>query len=182
MRLPKKANWRWLGAVGVAACLALPAQAVIKRLYPLADIIADADSIRLARVIVRDRQSHQVTLKPASTLKGDPESVRFSLALSGSDHGSELPILEERLPPGRTVLFFGKRGRFALGYTNGTWFRLAEPERAGRPWRFAHLEPYLTRTFRGSTEALRRTVTDVLAGKRKAPDPDPTVSPGYGPR
>jgi hypothetical protein len=154
---------------------------VIKRLYPLAHIIADADSIYPARVTARDRKTHRITLSPGTPLKGTVPASAMKVALSGGDDRTQLPTLEERLPPGRTVLLFGKAKRFTLGYTNGTWFRLAEPP-AGKPWQFVHLELFLPRTFHGKTEELQRVVVDVLANKATAPEPDPSVKPGVGPR
>ncbi|MGV3723517.1 MAG: hypothetical protein ACO1SX_21690 [Actinomycetota bacterium] len=168
-----------------AAALALlfasaPAGAVIKRLYPLADIIADADIILVAKVSARDRRVHRVTLSPTAALKGSAGRHRLTVALAGGDDKAQVPILEERLPPGRPVILFGKTKRFMLGYTNGTWFRIAEPQ-GKTPWQFVHLEVYLPRTFRGSTESLHQTVSAVLAGASKAPDPNPNIKPGYGP-
>ena len=157
----------------------LPAGAVIKRIYPLAAIIADADAIYPARVTARDRMAHRVTLWPAVALKGAPPAGPLKVTLTGGDDRTHIATLEQRLPPGRTILLFGKAKRFTLGYTNGTWFRLAEPA-GGKPWQFVHLEQFLPRTFHGKTEELQQVVADVLAGRAKAPDPDPNVKPGFG--
>lgn len=165
----------------LALFLACPsADAVIKRLYPLADIIADSDVILVAKVSARDRNLHRVTLTTTGVLKGAAAPAKLVVALAGGDEKWQLAVLEQRLRPGRPVVLLGKRKRFMLGYTNGSWFRLAEPE-SGKPWRFVHLETYLPRTFNGSVQRLRQTVEGVLAGRIEAPAPDPSVTPGYGP-
>ena len=51
----------------------------------------------------------------------------------------------------------------------------------GVRWSFAHLEPYLQRTYKGTTAAMTKVVRDVLAGKAKAPPPDRKGKPGLGP-
>jgi hypothetical protein len=176
--MPRSASRVGLGILAVL--MALPASAVIKRLYPLADIIADADSIYPARVAARNTRTHRVTLAPLAPLKGTAPSGSLQVALQGGDDRTQLPLLEQRLPVGRTVLLFGKTKRFALGYTNGTWFRLAEPAAAGKPWQFVHLELYLQRTYRGKTEDLQQLLAQVLAGQATAPPPNPDVKPGVG--
>ena len=64
----------------------------------------------------------------------------------------------------------------AFGYTNGTWFNMTGVEVAGsRRWRFNHCEPYLRRTFKGTTEEMQKVLADGLAEKAKPPDPDESV-------
>jgi hypothetical protein len=57
--------------------------------------------------------------------------------------------------------------------------QLDDFERSGEGifWIFRHVELYLTRTFRGSTQELIDLVKDIHAGKRQAPPPDPSVPP-----
>ena len=177
----------WSAALGavcrlVALCLcllALPAGAVIKRLYPLGDIIRDADMILVARV--RANRGGLASVTQVAALKGRPRWSSARFRLTGSDDRTQQPILAARLRQGRRMVLFGKNGRFMLGYVEGTWFRLAEPPAGTRkPWQFVHLEVYLRRTFRGTTAELQRTVSEVLAGRAPAPPPDPNVEPGYG--
>jgi hypothetical protein len=158
-----------------------PAKAVIRRVYPLAGIIAEADLIVAARVSERDLRGHRATLVLGESLKGQAARARATLRLAGSDNRKQLAVLERRLPPGRLVMLFGKRGRFLLGYAEGTWFRIAAPGNDPRaPWQFVHLEPYLWRTYRGSGVELRGIVERVLRGTAGAPEPNPSLGPGYG--
>ena len=85
--LPLRARAVLWGLVA-AFVVALPAGAVIKRLYPLAAIIADADAIYPARVTARDRKDHRLTLWPATALKGTPPAGPLKLANVQSRAGS----------------------------------------------------------------------------------------------
>ena len=69
-----------------------------------------------------------------------------------------------------------------LVYSNGTWFQMTAPSDEDKPvWSFTHCEPYLRRTFKGTTEEMRQTVADSLAGKKAAPESDAKEKPGLGP-
>lgn len=173
---------RLSGTITIAVlAAALPAGAVITRLYPLADVIAGADTIVVTRVTGREARRQTVDLKVTEPLKGKPPVPTFPVRLPGADDRTQVPILFQRLKPGRTVILFSKARRFTLGYVEGTWFRLAEPPRPGtQPWQFVHLEIYLRRTYHGTSAEMRRTVAGVLAGRAKAPEPEARVKPGYG--
>jgi hypothetical protein len=164
----------------LALGLSIPAGAVITRLYPLGDVIADADLIAVAQVTARDTKQQSVTLKRVRTLKGKAPWSAPRLRLAGGDDRSQAPVLAARLSPGRQVVVFTKNGKFSLGYVEGTWFRIGAPANDGAEWPFVHLEPYLRRTFRGTGAELQKTVAEVLAGKGAAPPPDPDAKPGVG--
>jgi len=170
-----------LPALAWALALCVPAGAVITRLYPLKDIIGDADLITAAQVKRLDRKRHVATLVATQSLKGKSPWKALQLRLAGSDDRSQTGVLEARLPAGRTVLLFTKLRKFTLAYADGTWFRVAAPQDEASPNRqFVHLELYLRRTFRGSSAEMQRLIPAVLAGKAEAPPPDPEVKPGYG--
>src|SRR5262249_21823045 len=81
------------------------------------------------------------------------------------------------------VLFLQQRDNDYTGfaYTNGTWFQLVGSADGGKvQWGFTHLEPYLRRTYKGTTAELRQVVVDGLAGKRKPPPVNPKEKPGRG--
>ncbi|HWG43059.1 MAG TPA: PQQ-binding-like beta-propeller repeat protein, partial [Gemmataceae bacterium] len=70
----------------------------------------------------------------------------------------------------------------AFAYTNGTWFQMVGVEADGMVrWSFTHGEPYLRKTFKGSTADLKQIVVDSLADKKKPPEPDTKEKPGFGP-
>ena len=55
------------------------------------------------------------------------------------------------------------------------------PEADKTVFAFTNGEPYLRRTFKGTTEEMKTVVSEVLAGKGKAPKTDPKEPPGFGP-
>src|SRR5206468_11723030 len=90
-----------------------------------------------------------------------------------------------RLRSGLPVLVFAStRGprTGAFFYTDGTWFQV-QGTRDGDSVRWALLrgEPYLRRTFKGTTAELKQVVTDALAGKKAPPEPNEKEPPGFGP-
>ena len=46
---------------------------------------------------------------------------------------------------------------------------------------FTHVEPYLRRTFKGTTAEMKQVVVDALSGKAEPPDPNLKEKPGIGP-
>src|SRR5262249_49322641 len=65
---------------------------------------------------------------------------------------------------------------------NGTWMQLTGVKDGDTVrWSFTHLEPYLRRTYKGTTAEMKQTVQDALAGKKEPPAPDEKEMPGFGP-
>jgi hypothetical protein len=72
----------------------------------------------------------------------------------------------------------------AFSYSNGTWFQLLAtkvPENQKTVFAFLHCEPYLRKTFKGTTEEMKTAVCDVVAGRAKPPEPNPKEPSGLGP-
>jgi outer membrane protein assembly factor BamB len=93
-------------------------------------------------------------------------------------------ILKRVAPKLPLVLFVLKQGKkyTTFAYTNGTWFQMIGVEADGMVrWSFTHGEPYLRKTFKGSTADLKQILVDSLAGKKKPPEPDTKEKPGFGP-
>jgi outer membrane protein assembly factor BamB len=86
----------------------------------------------------------------------------------------------------RVIIFTSRRGKryTAFAYSNGTWFQLVGrtgDDPATVHWNFTHCEPYLRRTFHGTTEDLLQIIVAGLANRKKPPEPDPNEPPGLGP-
>jgi hypothetical protein len=157
------------------------AGAVVKRIYPLDQIIADADTVTALRVESLDAKAHVAVLGRTRLMKGKPAWTKLTVRLSGGDDARQLPMIEARLTRPRLVILFSKTDLFALGYVEGTWFRIVEPPHPeADPWVFVHLEPYLRRTFHGTSAQMDRIAVAVARGARKGPPPDLYVPPGYG--
>ncbi len=168
--------------------LAAPAPALVTRPTHLQDMLTEATVILVAKVESLDEKRPAMVLTAGEVLKGKPGWKKLSVLLEGDARARKLderPQLLKRLAAGQAlVLLATKLDSDYAGYafTNGTWFSLTGTAVDGEVrWRFNHLEPYLRRTFHGTTAEMIATVKEALAGKRKAPPYDEKVKPGLGP-
>jgi outer membrane protein assembly factor BamB len=123
-------------------------------------------------------------------LKGKFPFKRLPINLTGDSYAEEKkqrPMLLKRVAPKvPVVVFVTQKGKNynAFVYTNGTWFQLTgeKPDDADTVrWAFTHIEPYLRRTFKGTTAEMKETLTDAISGKKKPPEPNMKEEPGVGP-
>jgi outer membrane protein assembly factor BamB len=162
-----------------------PARAVIMRLVPLKAMLGESTHVCVARVEKIDPDRPAMVLVVDADLKGKLPPRRLPVNLKGDSEGRKLehtPKLLKRLAKELpVVLFVQQKGeRFiAFGYTNGTWFQMTGQTTGA--WSFTHGEPYLRRTFKGTTAEMRQTVEGILKGTAKSPEPDDKVEPGFGP-
>lgn len=178
-----------------APCLALllvaaPVLAVITALTPLAGMLEDPAIayILVAAVEKLDTDRPAMALTVGENLKGKAPFGKLVVHLKGdteADKAKQMPQLLKRLAPKLPlVLFVSPRDKdyTALAYTNGTWFQLTGTDDAGATrWAFTHCEPYLRRTYKGTTTEMRQVIVDALAGKKKPPEVNPKEKPGLGP-
>jgi outer membrane protein assembly factor BamB len=164
--------------------------AVLTRLTPLRAVLNGEEFISTANVEKVDPATPRVVLKVIEDLKGKLPFRRLSVPLTADSFGQReqhSAKLLKRLAPDLTLLLFGQKTnkRYTVfGYTNGTWFQVlgkVTEDPATVEWRFTHCEPYLRRTFKGSTADLRQIIIDVLSGKKAPPEPDEKEPPGLGP-
>src|SRR5262249_33162672 len=188
-----RGRFAWAGGLvlGISAFLTgPPAGAVIMRLTPLKEVLAESQFIVLARVEAIHPDKPAVVLKVADSFKDKVPFTRLAINLTGDSEAKknkQTPLLLKRLAPGvPLVLFANQRGkRFTVfAFSNGTWFQVVgrkaiDSGRVG--WTLAHCEPYLRRTFAGTTAQFRQIVSDGLAGKKLPPEPNPKEKPGLGP-
>ena len=178
--------------VGMAGLLlaATPARAVITSAPSLEKLLADVQYVCTAKVERLDPERPGMVLTVDGDLKGKMPLRRLALNLKGDSQAAKYkhtPQLLKRLAKDLPLVLFliKTRDRYvAFGYTNGTWFQFTgQKDRDADTvrWAFTHAEPYLRRTYKGSTAELRRLVADVVAGKKKAPPADEKVEPGFGP-
>lgn len=171
-----------LGLVGPAAW------AVIMRLVPLREVLAESPYICVVKVERLEPDRPAVVLTVSEDLKGKAPFRRLPVNLTGDSEAQKdqhtAKLLKRLAPDLPLLLFVTERGKryTAFGYTGGTWFQaLGQKNDDAVRWTFTHCEPYLRRTFKGTTAELREIVVDGLAGKRKPPEPDPKEPPGLGP-
>jgi outer membrane protein assembly factor BamB len=165
--------------------LALPVGAVIIRLTALSELVAESTFIVEAKITALELKRPSLILEVTRVLQGKTEAKKWPVLIGEGDAGAqkrkEVPQLLERvgedLP---VVVFVSQRDKEYVGfvYTEGTWFSLEGQTVDGEVrWRFAHLEPYLRRTFSGTTAELRK----LLEAGKGYPKPDAKGKPGLGP-
>jgi outer membrane protein assembly factor BamB len=165
-------------------------QAYITELYPLRRALHEQHLIFTAKVEKLDPDKPSVVLQLDENLKGEASFKRLPINLTPDSTGKRedhTAKLLKRLAPDLSVVVFASKieKRYtAFGYTNGTWFQIigrVTDDPATVRWSFTHCEPYLRRTFKGTTDELIATVRDGLAGKKEPPPPDDKEPPGLGP-
>lgn len=164
------------------------AQALITALTPLKDVLHQSTFIVSATVEAVDADKATMVVGVEEDLKGKSPMRRLPILFKGDaeakkkDHVPQ--ILKRVAPKIPLVLFILKQDKkyTAFAYTNGTWFQIAGVESDGAVrWSFTHGEPYLRKTFKGTTAELKQVVVDGLAGKKDPPKPDTKETPGFGP-
>jgi outer membrane protein assembly factor BamB len=184
---------KWNGMAGLIVGLALlltdsPARALITALTPLQDVLKQSTFIVAATVEAVDADKATMVVAVEEDLKGKSPIRKLPIAMKGDaeakkkDHVPQ--ILKRVAPKLPLVLFILKQDKkyTVFAYTNGTWFQIAGVEADGAVrWSFTHGEPYLRKTFKGSTAELKQVVVDGLAGKKDPPKPDTKERPGFGP-
>lgn len=170
------------GAVGIG-------EAVIMAPLELRKILGDSQYVVVAKVEQLFPEKPAMVLTVADDLKGKSTLRRLPINLKGDKEAEKLnhvPQLLARLGTELPLVVFitpeKAKQRYAFAFTNGTWFQMVG-QRSGdnMVWSLSHGEPYLRRTFKGTTDELRHTVADVLAGKKKAPPVNAKEEPGFGP-
>ncbi len=177
-------------AVVVLFLATAPAWAVITALTPLSGPINENPFICTAVVESINPDAPGMVLAVDEVLKGKPPFKKLAVNLTGdadSQTKKETPLLLKRVAPKLPlVIFVNQNGKSvtAFAYSNGTWFQMAgQQDDDGDVLRLplTHLEPYLRRTYKGTTAEMKQVVVDALAGKADPPDPNLKEKPGIGP-
>jgi outer membrane protein assembly factor BamB len=167
---------------------ATPAHALITRLTPLRDVLQESTYIVTARVESVDADKPALVLVVEDSLKGKSPVEKMPVLLRGDAEAKKrdhIPLLLKRVAPKLPMVLFvlqSDKKYTAFAYTNGTWFQIIGVGTDGQiRWSLTHGEPYLRKTFKGSTAELKQVIADSLAGKTKPPEPDTKEKPGFGP-
>ncbi|QEL18925.1 outer membrane protein assembly factor BamB family protein [Limnoglobus roseus] len=181
---------RWLLALALLGTLSVPADAVIKKLTPLKDVIGDAQGIVAATVERIDAQKPSVVFKFESNLKGKSEFESFAVNLKGDSFAKKddhTKALLDRLVTGRKLILFVtkvEKTYIVFGFLEGTWFQVrgtVGDDGKTLSWAFLHCEPFFRRTFKGTTDELKDVIEKALSGKAAPPDANEKEEPGFGP-
>jgi len=172
---PRRLAWTLLPLLAAASA------GMIERIYALQEVLDESTHVLVGRIehVDRDARTAVATVERALKGKAERKQVRMNIALGPAHHAKYLVARLEKGAP--AILFYKREGDnlACLVHASDTWFQLfATDEPANRDrtwWRFTHIEEHMGRTFNGSTKDLIALAADVLAGRAKAPAPDPTV-------
>ena len=185
MRSRRRVLFRMVCACVLIGSVAATGFAFIQNLFPLQEFIDDSDYLFTATIEKLDAAKPSAVLIVKDHLKGDAPFQRIPINLTG-DKQKHTPQLLKRIAMDLPLVVGVKKqadGKLMmLAFTDGTWFQvLGQTEEGQTRWAFTHCEIYLRRTYSGTTVDLQKTITDVLAGKAKAPPPNPKEPAGFGP-
>lgn len=167
------------GTAVALAWAAGPATAYVEALYPLQRVIQASDAIAEGRVESVDKGTRTALLRVTRRLKGDLgfREIRMNLGSGRSWHPD---ALLRHVVPGETLLLFSTAERRAEAYAHRYFFQLhADPAAAPDSawWTVSHIEVRMNRTYNGPAAELAEVVRNVLAGRAKAPPPEPELPP-----
>jgi outer membrane protein assembly factor BamB len=167
----------------------LPVHAVITRPLELKLLLAGSAHVCMVKVEKIDPDRPGMVLTVDADLKGKIGPRRWAVNLTGDDEAMKSKHTAEllkRVAVGTPLLVFvevksdDKLDCFA--FTEGTWINLhADRDGESFRWGFMHCEPYLRRTFKGTTAELREVIEKAIKDKKPLPRVDPKVEPGFGP-
>jgi outer membrane protein assembly factor BamB len=170
--------------------LTTASQAVITKLTPLAEVLESEQFIFVAGVDKTDPEKPSAVFKFEKNLKGEAPFERIAVNMTGDDEAkkeNDTKTILDRLDATRKVVFFvSKRGKKynAMAFVEGSWFSVQgtidDADKTVR-WAFLHGEPFLRRTFKGTSAELVKVIEDGLAKKAKPPEPNEKEPKGYGP-
>ncbi len=162
--------------------------AAIKKPLPLKDVLEQEQIIVVAEVEKTVPDKPSATFKIIENLKAKSPVEKLAINMTGDSEAQKLkqvPMMFDRLAPGRKLVLFiskNEESYSCFAFTEGTWLQLQGTKDGEQiRWAFLHGEPYLRRTFAGTTAELTETVKECLAGKRQPPACNDKEPPGYGP-
>ena len=170
-------------AAALLAAIGAAAYAYIERLYAFQEILDESAWIVVGKFASVDVSKRVAVAAIERSLKGKQEfkRVEMHIGLSAPDHAA---YLMARIKPGDEVIGFYRRDAAAIAsewHSGGTWFQLYAEDEPGRSdqiaWRMSHIEIRLNRTYNGPTPDLILLTEDILAKRRTAPAPNPSLPP-----
>ena len=184
--------------------LVQPAGAVIEAPLTMKEILKHTEFIFTAKVETFDKDKGLAVLTVQENLKGKVPFKQMDLPLVSDirpdgtliRENNRPSFLVKRLAADQTLVFFADNGRSKAFekvrsegmtiflYANGTWAQIAgntKLEGTKMTLRFHHYEPFLRRTFKGTTDEMRQVIIDGLSGKKEPPAYDAKEPAGLGP-
>jgi hypothetical protein len=151
-----------LGLTLAYLTLARPALAYVEIAYTLGRVVQESTSISVLRVEKVDRERNLILFRKVQDLKGTlpGETARHNIGRGGF-HEREWKAIMEWAEPGRTAVFFNNGGASETCIGN-YWYQAYN---GGEWWNMSHGEPYMLRSYAGTSDKLSSIVQSMIAGQ-----------------
>jgi len=156
--------------------------AYVERMYALQEVLDESTNICVGKIEKVDTEKKQFVAKMERDLKGKNPYLKIQ-ANTNTSLPQFIPYMMAKVKPGQTILVFYRREGSSLAclcYMDNFWLQLYGEHLADYGqmwWRMSHVEIRMNRTWIKSVTELINLIPEILAGKVKAPAPDPNVPP-----
>lgn len=167
--------------------------AVITAPSPLAKFEGDSVYIIVGKVDKHLPEKPALVVTVIEDIKGKAPFRTLPINLKVADEAdfkkNMIEPLLKRFGPDQEIIFFldpygkGDKSYKTFAFTNGTWFQLqgTQVEKDKAVFSLKSAEPYFRKSFKGTTEELRKLLKDHAAGKAKLPPLNEKEPIGLGP-
>ena len=161
-----------LATVFVFSLFTLNTDAFIERTYTVRQILDACTNIVFGKVEKVNTKRQTAVIAVEENVKGTSNLTQIKMNFGVGQRRPEstpekmVALLEVGKP---IIVFYEHRQAInSLGYVSGKWFQTRSSAPEGW-WNFTHLDPYMARTFRGTTKEFQKVVRKVLAGEEWTP-------------
>jgi outer membrane protein assembly factor BamB len=191
-RMNGRLNWIAGATLGVILVFSWnPAHAVITAKTPLKAIEGSSVYILVGKVDKFFPEKPGMLVTVGEDIKGKAPFRKLPINLKVVDEktakANQIAPVLKRLGPDMEIIFFLspiENDYITFAFTNGTWFQL-HGSTVGKKdevvFSLKSAEPYFRKSFKGTTEELRKLLKDHAAKKAKLPPLDDKIEPGFGP-
>jgi len=145
------------------------AKAFVERKYTLQEVINESTNIVFGTLTSVDAKRQRAIVKVEGNVKGTSnfDKIKINVAVGQRRNKTSPEKFMKVLEVGNPVIIFYKYQGGAvdsLGHTGGTWFQ-TRTHVGNNPnvwWTFTHIEIYMHRTFKGSTEDFQQVLLRTL--------------------
>ncbi len=144
----------------------------IEREYTIREVIDACTHIVFGEVKTVDKRRLRGVVTVEKDVKGKSNLNEINMNFAGGHYrrGTSPEKLVNILKPGMPIIVFYRQhyGIDSMCFVDNTWFQMrGYPGRnTGHSWwSFTHIDPMMSRTFNGKTNAFQKVVTEMLSGK-----------------
>ena len=161
-----------LAIMFVFSLLTLNTHAFIERTYTVSEILDACTNIVYGKVKSVDTTRLTAIIEVEENVKGQSNLtlIKMNFGIGQRRPESTPEKMVKLLEVGKPIIVFYEQQQAinSLGYVSGKWFQTRSNAPEGW-WGFTHLDPYMARTFRGTTKEFQKVVRKVLAGEEWIP-------------